>query len=272
MKVGIHGPRTGPGPIKSRTGPNNFENLGPIPGLVVRGPLDEGGEYIHRQEQKGLTAESYVNKPVSDEAKLDKIVGKIDLDKKISSTVPKYIPPKDDDYMPGPYQALSLMGITKGGRYKKKKKEKFLDPVTGLGLSDDEDPDNWYWKDGKKAHRKRLKLGIICRGPGCNCKTKFGNKTRLREHYIEVGCYSCKRQGCMIRLGCSKHSPAISGSLGWLLTEMDTLIRFPTQGSLQTHRLLCHHGVRTYEEIPEVDPSQMREGYVITLYSLLELA
>ena len=39
---------------------------------------------------------------------------------------------------------------------------------------------------------------------------------------------------------------------------MDTLIRFPTQGSLATHRLLCHNGVRTYEEMPEIDPSQMR--------------
>ena len=119
----------------------------------------------------------------------------------IGCTVTKYIPAKDDDYQPGPYETLTLMGLTKSGRYKKKKKEKFLDPVTGLGLSDDEDPDNWYWKDGKKQHRKRLKLGIICRGPGCNCKTKFGNKTRLRDHYIEMGCYSCKRPGCMIRLG-----------------------------------------------------------------------
>ena len=43
-----------------------------------------------------------------------------------------------------------------------------------------------------------------------------------------------------------------------MLTAVDTLIRFPTQGSLATHRLLCHNGVRTYEEMPEIDPSQMR--------------
>jgi len=165
------------------------------------------GEYIYDKyiyERPDLV-ECYVDKPVTDEAKLDKIVGKVDLDDastlNIGSTVKKYIPAKDDDYKPGPYQTLSLMGLNPRGRYKKKKKEKFLDPVTGLGLSDDEDPDNWYWKDGKKVHRKRLKLGIICRGPGCNCKTKFGNKTRLRDHYIEMGCYSCKRPGCMIRLG-----------------------------------------------------------------------
>ena len=106
-----------------------------IPTLVRR-PFDKGDEYIYERPD---LIEAYVDKPITNEAKLDKIAGKVDLDD---------------------------------------------------------------WKDGKKQHRKRLKLGIICRGPGCNCKTKFGNKTRLRDHYIEMGCYSCKRPGCMIRLGC----------------------------------------------------------------------
>ena len=146
--------------------------------------------------------EFYVDKPVTDEAKLDKILGEVDIENLDSKDVKrsgKYLPQNDDDYQPGFYEYQNhIMGIKK---WQKKKKEKFLDPETGLGLSDPEDdPDKWYWKNGKRTGRKRLKLGIVCRGPGCKCGQKFGNKTKLNQHYIDIGCYSCKR--CMIRFGC----------------------------------------------------------------------
>ena len=144
---------------------------------------DESGEYKYERPND---IESWAHKAVNDEAKLDKIIGKVDLESQRGYT--KKRSESDDEYQPTPGQNRTLMGLKKGDRMKKKKTEKFLDPETGYGLSDDDDPDKWYWKDGKKHHRRRLKLGIICRGPGCNCKEKFGNKTRQRQHYLDIGC------------------------------------------------------------------------------------
>ena len=129
-------------------------------------------------------------------------------------------------------------------------------------------PSKWYWKNGKKNGRKKLKLGIVCRGPGCKCGVKFGNKTKLNDHYLDIGCYSCKR--CMIRFGSlwvrreifdGQHGKTSLDTL--VRTSLDTQLRFPTQLTLYTHRLLRHHHETSNEPIPEVeDVSLMRKGII----------
>ena len=94
-------------------------------------------------------------------------------------------------------------------------------------------PSKWYWKNGKKNGRKKLKLGIVCRGPGCKCGVKFGNKTKLNDHYLDIGCYSCKR--CMIRFGYLRVRREIFDGREDFGTDVETPPRHPTKISNATY-------------------------------------
>ena len=78
-------------------------------------------------------------------------------------------------------------------------------------LYDDEDDDNTDTSDeemafGSKPRKSKMakrnastNLSNVCRGKGCMCFTKFASREEVRHHYIDKGCFRCRK--CHLALG-----------------------------------------------------------------------
>lgn len=101
---------------------------------------------------------------------------------------------------------------------------------------------------------EKWKCGMFCLGQ-CNSRLRLNlsswwfythtyTKTHLHSHIFRTRsllmCQIKSTIWCSLRATCQKGSMPISGSLVWLVREINTQA-FPSKSKTVTHKLLCHH-------------------------------